>query len=318
MQSIDLSVVIPVYRSGACIAELLCRLDAALKKAGLSNEIILVDDASPDNSWAVIRAEAHRYPSLNAVRLMRNGGQALATCCGLEIASGAFIATMDDDLQHAPEALPGLVEMLRESPDLDAVLAYFESKKHAGYRNVASRWLQRINAQAFGLPRDVRSSSFRVMRAATAKAIAAHQTANPAITALLFNSTRRVVSVPVPHAERFAGRSNYTLRRQFRLALDTVCNVTLLPLRIVSGLGFVLCALSMIFVLSVLWRYFTHRIGVPGWATLSTLMGFSTGLILLSLGVIGEYLVRVLREVRGYPRYRIRESIEGLVAGEQP
>jgi dolichol-phosphate mannosyltransferase/undecaprenyl-phosphate 4-deoxy-4-formamido-L-arabinose transferase len=127
--------------------------------------------------------------------------------------------------------------------------------------------------------------------------------------ALLFDSTRRVMSVAVEHAPRFSGRSGYSLSKQLRLALDNICNVSMLPLRAVSALGFVICLLSVVFIVDILYHYLADRITVPGWTTLAVLVAFSSGVVLLALGIMGEYMVRILREVRRAPRYIERERV---------
>jgi len=305
---VEISVVVPVYNSSQCLPELLRRIALQLNELGKRHEVILVDDASPDDSWDVIR-ELAQYPQLTAVRLMRNRGQAFATLCGLEHARGEIVVTMDDDLQQPPEELPKLLDALESDPEIDCVFGYFEEKKHAAYRNLGSRAIRWVNARSFGLPRDVRPSSFRAMRKRLADAILQHRTLNPAIAALVCGSTRRIASVPVRHAERYAGESNYTLSKQFRLALDNICNVSMLPLRAVSLLGMGICLLSAVLVVFFLYRYFTGQIGVAGWTTVVIMISFFSGVILLSLGVIGEYIVRILREVRGAPRYVEREVV---------
>lgn len=305
----NISIVIPVYRSGACLPELLRQLTRQLEEMDRPYEIVLVDDASPDDSWAVIKELVPGYSSVTAIRLMRNRGQAFATLCGLEHARGEIVVTMDDDLQHSPDQLPKLLDTLESDPEIDCVFAYFEQKQHAKYRNLGSRALRWVNARAFGLPRDLRASSFRAMRKPLAEAILRHQTLNPAIAALLYGSTRRIVSVPVEHAERFAGRSTYTLTKQFRLALDNICNVSMLPLRAVSLFGMGTCVFSAVLVAVFLYHYLIGHTEVAGWTSVVVLISFFSGVILLSLGVIGEYIVRILREVRGAPRYVERERI---------
>ena len=306
---IDISVVIPVYRSSACMPDLLSELTATLDALSRSYEIILVDDASPGETWRVIQAEAPKYSNVLAVRLMRNSGQARATLCGLAHARGEIIVTMDDDLQHPPDQLPILLDALAERPDTDCVLARFDEKEHSWYRNLGSSFLAWVNARAFGTPSGVRSSGFRAMRSQAARAVLAHRTANPAIAALLYSSTHHVVSVPVRHAPRRSGRSGYTFSKQFRLAWDNICNVSMLPLRAVSAMGIVSCFLSLILVVIIVIRYLRGQVGVAGWATIVTLISFFSGLILVSVGVMGEYLVRVLREVRQSPMYLERERL---------
>ena len=308
---VDISVVVPVYNSSACLEELLKQLTARLESMGKSHEIILVEDCSPDNSWDVIKQLAPHYPNLRAFHLMRNSDQAKATLCGLAQARGEIVFTMDDDLQHRPDQIPRLIEVLEKDPTLDCVFGVFRQKKHAGYRNLGSRFLRWMNYSAFNLPSRTRTSSFRAMRKSLVQVLIQYQTRTPTILALILDSTKRIDSVEVEHAERFAGQSNYTLRRQFLLAFDNICNVSMMPLRLVTFMGIVFCALSLLMVLTVLIRALTGDIGVPGWATVVILVSFFSGIIMLSLGIIGEYLARIMREVRGSPPYLIREQRVG-------
>jgi len=316
-RQIDISVVVPVYRSEGCVLELLRQLTETLSAIGRAYEIILVDDASPDRSWRMIREGAASYPNVFGIRLMGNRGQARATMCGFSHARGGIVITMDDDLQHRPDQLPALLGALESNGEVDCAFGVFDTKYHAGYRNVGSRIIAWVNRRSFGLPRDARASSFCAMRRAIARSVVKHKTGNPAIAALLYSSTKRVMCVPVVHAERYAGRSNYTLPKQFRLAFDNICNVSMLPLRMVSALGFVICSLTALYVVYVLYKHFLGKVGVPGWTTVVVLVSFFSGTILLALGVIGEYMARILREVRGEPRYTVREEIESAGNGAE-
>ena len=300
---VSLSVVVPVYNSGGCLSELLRRLDEVLTRQGAPYEIILVDDDSSDDSWRVIEREAAGRSHVSAVQLMRNVGQVSATLCGMAYARGEIVATMDDDLQHPPEQIPLLLAVLAEHPEVDGVFGCFPEKRHRLYRNLGSRVLAAVHAHAFRLPRGVRPSSFRALRRPLVQAVLQHGTRSPSLTALICSCTRRLRSVPVEHADRFAGRSNYSLVRQVRLAFDNLCGSTTLPLKAVSWLGLVFCAGSFAYAALVLWWYLNDHIGVPGWTTLALLTSFSTGLVLLALGVFGEYLARILREVRSAPRH---------------
>lgn len=214
---------------------------------------------------------------------------------------------MDDDLQHRPDQIPCLLDALRAHPEWDAVFGVFARKRHRWYRNWGSRGIQALHRRAYGLSSDVELSSFRAMRRPLVAAVLRHGTRSPSLHALVCACTRRLGNVTVAHAERFAGRSNYTVLRQLRLAFDNLCGSSTLPLRLVSTTGFCLCAASFLYVGYVLWRYFANRIGVPGWTTLAILTSFFAGMILLSLGVFGQYMIRILREVRGSPRYVVRE-----------
>jgi len=302
-QKTEISVVIPVYRSQDCLSELVRRLTDVLETSAKTYEIILVDDNSPDDSWDIIQVLVSQYSRLRSIRLMRNTGQAAATLCGLENTAGEIVVTMDDDLQHRPDQLPKMLATFERCPEIDCVFGAYRKKQHGLLQNVASSFILWINAKAFGLPREFRSTSYRMMRKSLVDAIVAHRTQNAALPALILAST------DLEHADRFAGKTGYTLSKQLRLALDNICNVSMLPLRAASAMGIGICFLSVLMVIYVLFKYFTGGITVQGWATVVILVCFFSGLTLLSLGVIGEYMVRILREVRGAPRFVVRERL---------
>jgi glycosyltransferase involved in cell wall biosynthesis len=311
----DISVVVPVYNSSSCLEELLKRLTAQMESMCKSYEIILVEDGSPDESWQVIERLVPQYPNLRAFRLMRNSGQHKATLCGLSHARGEIVFTMDDDLQHRPDQMPRLLEAFQKDLELDCVFGVFHQKKHAWYRNLGSRFLRWMNHHAFNLPAGTRTSSFRAMRQSLVQLVIAYHTRTPTILALILESTKHIRHVEVEHAGRFAGRSNYVLRKQFLLAFDNICNVSMLPLRLVTFMGLLSCLFSMLMVLVVLLRKLTGGIGIEGWTTVVILISFFSGLIMLSLGIMGEYMSRILREVRGGPPFLIREQLMGSQAG---
>jgi glycosyltransferase involved in cell wall biosynthesis len=308
---VDITVVVPVYNSSTCLEKLLEQLTAQLESMRKSYEIILVEDCSPDNSWEVIKQIIPHYPNLRAFQLMRNSGQAKATLCGLVHARGEIVFTMDDDLQHRPDQMLSLIEALEQDPMLDCVFGVFRQKKHAGYRNLGSRFLRWMNHSAYNLPASTRTSSFRALRQPLVRMVIQYQTRTPTILALIIESTPRIASVEVEHAERFAGQSNYTLRRQFLLAFDNICSVSMVPLRLVTFMGITFCALSLLMVLVVLIRYLTGTINVAGWTTVVILISFFSGVIMLSLGIMGEYMSRIISEVRGSPPFLIREQRVG-------
>ncbi len=307
----SVSVVIPVYNSAGCLPELLRRLKANLDELAAEYEIIAVDDDSPDDSWQVLQDLKTVYPMLKPFRLMTNSGQHAATLCGLSLVVNEVVVTLDDDLQHRPDQIGKLVGALLEDAELDCVFGVFKQKYHKKYRNLGSRLLRKINRRVFNLPEGVATSGFRVMRKKLAQQMALRPSSNPSLVAILFNCTRKVKSLEVEHAPRYAGVSNYTLRKQFRLALDNVCNVTMLPLRLVTLSGALISLVNVFLIIYYLCKYFISSNLVPGWTTLILLISFFSGAILLSLGVIGEYLVRILREVNKKPLYIIRDKSDG-------
>ncbi|WP_176767886.1 glycosyltransferase family 2 protein [Nitrosospira sp. Nsp18] len=304
----EISIVIPTFNNAAGLVLLADRLSCVVNGTGKSWEIILVDDGSSDNSWRVIEDIARDRPGFRGILLSRNMGQARATLCGIHSATGDIVVTMDDDLQHEPEAMPRLLAELDSDGGYDGLFAWFPDKQHSGWRNLGSRIVGYLNAHAFGLGK-VKISSYRLMRRQVADFIRANKSSIATPGAMMLAATTHIKSVPIEHHQRASGRSNYTLARQLRLALTNLFAVSLLPLRLIAGLGIATAILSALMVLGTLVRYFTTGFGVPGWATLVILITFFSGMILLSLGVIGEYLLRVLRELQYTDAVPVRRTI---------
>lgn len=304
--SVDVSIVVPCFRSGAWLPELVDGLRAALARVPSTFEIVLVNDASPDDTWQTIVALAAAHPEVRGLDLLGNVGQFRATICGLEHARGATIVTMDDDLQHRPEAVPVLLGRLRDDPDVDCVVAAFPVKRQGALRNLASRAYHRIEGVLYGARPGFRTSAFRAMRRSVAEAVCAHRTARPVIAPLLLSSARRIVNVEVTHEPRRRGRSGYRLRDLVGVARDTIIAGSTAPLRFLSLLGFGAAAGSAALMTWYLGRWLAGAIGVRGFTTEVLLITFFGGCTLLGIGLLGEYVGRVLSEVTGAPRWALR------------
>ena len=313
----EFSVVIPCYSSGAWLETLVKRIMAVVDARCEPFEIILVNDASPDNTWSAIRSLADRYRCVRGLDLLSNTGQYRSTLCGLEHARGKFIITMDDDLQHPPEEIPKLVEAIMAGGDCDCVIASFRSKRHSVLRNFGSLVMGRVFQTLYGKPAAVQATGFRIMRRVIAQALCAHGAVNPNVNALLFQTTRRIANVEVEHHPRAGGRSGYGLLRLARIAADNVLSVSTLPLKCVSLLGLAAAAGGMLLGVFYLVRYLLGFIGAPGFATLVLLILFFGGMTLFSVGLLGEYVIRIMEEVKRRPRYFVREQV-GCDAKPQP
>jgi dolichol-phosphate mannosyltransferase/undecaprenyl-phosphate 4-deoxy-4-formamido-L-arabinose transferase len=243
--------------------------------------------------------------------LQFNVGQYRATLCGLEHAAGDYMITMDDDLQHPPEEVPRLIDALLARPDLDCVMGRYHSKQHGPLRNLGSRLMRWLNVKLFGAPRDVTPSSFRIMRRSLAEALGKFGTVRPILSPLIFRATKRIANVDVRHEPRRRGRSGYGIARLTGIVIDNVLSATTLPLRLVSGVGLASATVSFAIGAYHLVRYFTHRTQVRGFTTLVLLISFFGGMTLVAVGLLGEYLSRVIDEVRRPPRYVVRADISG-------
>ena len=310
-----LSIVVPCYRSGEWLDELVDRVDKALKDVAASCELVLVDDASPDEeTWAAIRRNAQHRPWVRGVSLQFNVGQFRALLAGLERAAGDLVITMDDDFQTPPEELPKLVRAAREHPEMDAIIGAYTHKRHSRLRNLGSRIMGVIYEQVYGKPRDLQTSSFRILKRGLVETICAHGTKEPVLGAIIVRSTHRLMNIPIEHEPRTRGRSGYTLSGLVGLGLNGLFSSSTAPLRLISALGILTAFASFGLGVAYAVEWARGRILEPGFTTLVLLITFLSGIILMSIGIIGEYVIRVVAEVSGAPRFIVREEIGGECA----
>jgi glycosyltransferase involved in cell wall biosynthesis len=301
------SVVIPVFQGERSLPELVDRLRAVLAPLTPAFEILLVDDGSADDSWRVIRELAEAHPEVTGIGLSRNFGQHNALLAGIRMAAFDVVLTMDDDLQHPPEELPKLFAALAE--DVDLVYGYPSVENHSLARNVMSRATKRALAASMDAEVAVHVSALRLFRTELRDGFAHVVDPFLSIDVLLSWVSSRVEAVPVDMADRKYGRSNYNLARLARAALNLVTGFTVLPLRIVAALGFVLSLVGAAIFFYVLGFYATHRSeSLPGFPFLASVIAVFSGAQLLSLGVIGEYLGRMHYRSMQRPVYLVRRT----------
>jgi dolichol-phosphate mannosyltransferase/undecaprenyl-phosphate 4-deoxy-4-formamido-L-arabinose transferase len=301
------SIVIPSYNSRLSIGELVARIGTTLTGRGATFEVIVVDDASPDpGTWPAILDVAARHPEVRAFRLTRNFGRTAAVLCGMVEARGHWIITMDDDLQHRPEDIPKLTAIT----DRDAVVAAFpyRTRQHSWSQRSTSRIKAWFDHKALGMPKNVRMSSFIMIRASIVRMMLQSRTPHPFIPALLFHVTRDIVSVPCQHDPRQHGRSEFGLRRRLRLFSNLIINNSSLLLRFIAAVGIATALVSLALGVVLVALRMTTRQAVPGWTSLAVIELLIGGLILFSLGVIGEYLARIIQLAERRPAYFVREA----------
>lgn len=303
--TVDLSVVVPTYRGALSLPELLTRLAEALGPRALRYEVVVVNDASPDETWPVLEKLRVQHPELVAIDLLANHGQARATLCGLAHARGALVATMDDDLQHPPEQLPVLIDALEQHLDWDAVVGSW-TRDEGVLRDLGSRVNEAVDRFAHGTPRGFRHSAFRVLRRPVVDALVAHETRTPVLWSLLGQTAARVRNVEVAHRPRPYGRSGFRFRDGMRTVMTSFFHASTLPLRALSAFGIVCSLLSFLLGLVFAGRWLLGVQTPPGWASSFMAVVFFGGATLFGVGLIGEYVSLVMQEVRRPPRYAIR------------
>jgi len=304
--ALDVSIVVPVYGGSAALPELCSRLDAAMRTAGLDYEVILVDDRGQTEAWSVISTVATRHPQVRGLRLGRNFGQHAATICGISYARGKWIVTMDDDLEHPPESVPAL--LAAGNDDYPLIYGVFEKRTHATYRNLSSELMRRMLKRAFpDLNEDY--CSFRAIHAPLAKQLDRFGFNRPYIDGMLSWLTSSTRSVNVPHEQRQHGESTYTMRKLLSHAANIFVTFSYLPLRIATFGGAMLAAISFLYLLYVIYGRLSGSIANPGYASLMSVVLFACGIQLLILGVVGEYVGRLMGATFRRPVYVVDSEV---------
>jgi undecaprenyl-phosphate 4-deoxy-4-formamido-L-arabinose transferase len=308
VEQVDVSVVVPVFNSASTLPALVDRVSAALGELGRTFEIVFVDDGSRDDSWRVLRGLHVAAPEhIRAIQLMRNSGQHNALLCGLRHARGRCVITMDDDLQHPPEEIHRLLERL-EGDDLDLVYGVYREKRHSLARNLASKLVNAMYRVTFG--QATRVTSLRAIDRRLVEAVCRHGLGFTHLDGLLAWNTQRIGEVQVAHLPRESGKSGYSLAKLIVLALNLFTSFSLLPLQLVSTLGFVFAMLGLGGSLYYLILYLASNIAVPGYASIIIAIMTFGGVQLLSLGILGEYIGRLHLNVNGKPQYSERTVLE--------
>lgn len=302
----EISIVIPVYNSHECVAELSRQIADALGSAGISYEQIMVNDCSRDSSWDEIKKEAEKNPNLLGINLRKNGGQDSAILTGLNYAKGKWIVIMDDDLQHSPYDIPKLYEEAKKG--FDVVYANFEAKKQKLWKNLGSWFNGKISEIALDKPKGIYLSPFKIVSGDVVKEMVKFDNLFPYIDGLIFQVTRNITQIDIEHHKRELGKSNYNLVKSIKVFLRMLFGFSTMPLNLASYTGFFSAAVGLVLAIVYAVQYFTGKADVTGWTTLVILLLILGGLILVSLGIIGKYLGQMYLTVNRQPKFVVKET----------
>jgi len=301
-----ISVVIPIYNSSAILPALLNRLLPVLEQIAAEYEVILVNDGSPDASWETIVRELPHRPHVRGLRLSRNFGQHNALLCGIRAAKFPVCITMDDDLQHPPEELPKLLAKLEEGYDL--IYGAPQRETHGAIRDTSSKMIKRAMQHVLGVEMAAAAGAFRCFRTRLRDAFAEYRSPQVNLEVLLSWATTNLASVRVPHGARHSGQSGYTFRKLLGHTANLVLGYSTAPLRLANLLGFLIILFGIVVLMVVLGRYVIEGSSVPGFPFLASVMAIFSGVQLLSLGVIGEYIARIYTRTMERPAFVIAEE----------
>jgi undecaprenyl-phosphate 4-deoxy-4-formamido-L-arabinose transferase len=293
-----LSVVIPVYKGAQSIGSLVSKLHETLQ--GVSFEIVLVNDGSPDNSEEVCAALALRYPRVSFISLRRNFGEFNAVICGLNHTKGHFTVIIDDDFQNPPSEILKLLNKA-QSDNLDVVYSYYEDKKHHYFRNIGSWLVNQMTTYLFGKPKDLYLSSFKLIKKEVVTEICKYTGPYPYIDALIFRVTKNVGRVLVEHHARTEGQSSYTVQKLIALFLSILFGYSLLPVRIILSTGLISLGISFVFLLIQLLGFVDFSATFYAICILGSIQ-------VIGLGIIGEYVAKDFLTQNNHPQFVIKSK----------
>jgi len=306
--SIQYSIVIPVYNSEKTLEELVNRIISTMHPITENFQIVLVDDCSYDNSWGILKNLHQRDNRIKIIHLQKNFGQHNAILCGLNHVKGDYIIIMDDDLQNPPEEIPKLINKIQE--DFLVVFGKYKVKYHNWLENFFSQQFQIFIHNILDIPSSVFISSFAIFKSDVVKNMISIKSSYIFLPALIQKSvpTNKITNVEVCHNPRKFGKSNYNLMKYLTLSLNLIINFSILPLLFVGIFGVIVSFFSICYAVYIISRFITDpTYGVMGWNSLMVTLTFLGGIILFSIAIIGEYLRRILKEVSYGQQYVIGE-----------
>lgn len=308
-----LSIVIPCFNEEDVLPETAKRLVLLLqemvvnRQISSSSRIIFIDDGSSDNTWNLIEEIAGKSQCIGGIKLSRNRGHQNALIAGLFTAEGDILVSVDADLQDDIGAIPKMINQYNCGFDIVYGVRYYRSKDSLFKRSTA-QWFYRL-MRVLGAESVDNHADFRLMSRRAIEALKQFNEVNLFLRGIVPLIGFKSAIVYYERAERFAGESKYPLRKMISLAFDAVTSFSIVPLRLITLLGFLVFSLSTVITVWTLWvRFFTIQ-AVPGWASTVLPIYFMGGVQILSIGIIGEYLGKIYQETKARPRYIIEKSI---------
>ena len=300
---IKASIIIPAYNCENTIKKLVDELFLTFTDENI--EIVIINDASSDNTHKICINLYEKFKhKLTYARLMKNSGEHNAVMAGLRLSQGEKVFIVDDDFQNPPTELKKIYEFSYNN-DYDVVYSKYPQKKHNIFRNIVSKF-SNICANFFiNKPKNIYLSSFKSINKSVVKKIINYDGPDPYIDGLIFDITSNIGEIEVNHYNRLTGKSGYTFRKLLKLFSNLLFNFTLIPVRFLTIMGLVMIFFSAIYILVIILEKIYNPSIPQGFATIVILLVFFFGLNLFFLGVLGEYIGKILKTVNKKPQYSI-------------
>lgn len=302
-----LSIVSPVYRAENLLPELVKRIKAAVSPISGDYEIILVEDASPDGSWAEIDRLAEIHPEIVGIKLSRNFGQHYAITAGLDQVKGEWVVVMDCDLQDRPEEIPSLV--LKAQEGFDVVLARRANRQDGFLKKLSSKLFYRTLAWLTGSQQDETIANFGIYHQKVIRQITEMRESIRYFPTMVRWVGFRQTAIDVTHAPNEDRGSSYNFKRLFNLALDIMLAYSDKPIRLTVKLGLLVALTGFLFAIFTLVRYLQGDIIVAGYASLIISLWMLTGFLLITLGMVGLYVGKTFEGVKKRPIYIVEKKV---------
>ena len=303
-----ISFVIPCYRSEKNITSVVNEIkETVTKRSGCKYEIIAVNDQSPDNVYSVLKSLAAADKQVKVIDLSKNMGKHAALMAGFRHACGDYIAICDDDGQCPIEHLWELIDAVDEG--YDAAMANYGVKAQSRFKNFGSRMNDWMMRTLLNKPRHIKFANFAVFRPFVVSEMLKYKNPYPYVNGLLLQATHKIKNVPMEERERLNGTGGYTFKKSFSLWMNGFTAFSVKPLRIATALGAVLALAGFAFGIYVIIRKLVHPNILAGYSSLFAAMLFIGGVIMLMMGLIGEYIGRIYISINNAPQYVVRETI---------
>lgn len=301
------SVVIPCYNSEHSIAEVVeLTMAEFAKMPEFECEFVLVNDSSSDGTFGEIRRLGSLYKNVYGVSLMRNFGQHNGLMCAMNYTNGDYVLGMDDDMQTHPSQIPTILNKMGEGFDL--VYGVYRQSTNGSIKNFTS-WLNKKTSRILlGRPKNIQSSNFWCITRQVRDEVIKYKNYSPYVDGIFYRVTHNIGNVTIEHHEREYGQSGYTLKKLIKQWM-AYFNFSVIPLRIASVIGVISALIGFVMAIVTVIRKLMDPTMMMGWASTISLMVFFFGLVLMVLGIIGEYVGDLVLAVNGTPQYIVRDKV---------
>lgn len=309
-----ISFVIPCYRSEHTIEAVVAEImDTMRGLAAYDYDIFLVNDCSPDNTFVVIRQICEKYNNVTGISLAKNFGQHAALMAGLRKSDGDIVVCLDDDGQTPADEVGRLIEAIEQGSDV--VYASYDSKQHSAFRNFGSHINDIMTRVMLGKPKELQLTSYFAAKRFVVDSMLQYEHSYPYVIGLVLRATKNITNVPVKHRKREVGSSGYTMRKLLSLWFNGFTAFSIFPLRIATAAGVFFAVAGFLYGIYTVIKRLVNPAVPMGFSSLMAAVVFFGGMLMIMLGLIGEYIGRIYICINRSPQYVIREET-GAKEGE--